>query len=181
MELDLHQSLSGFLCTAVLIGWDPETPPLPPHLGSYLRALLASQDGRHLFVTPWLERTPSSWPLRCIGSNSPLSLARQAFTRYTGRRKSKREVLYIQCYSCSASILEQVKVNMSAGIIILNSFMYVIKHCFTCCHGSIVMMLRLNPGMLRLWHWQLGALTTWLDLLHSICISFLFWFYIERC
>ncbi len=38
MELDL-QSLFGLLCTAVLlIGWDPATTPLPPHLGSYSRA-----------------------------------------------------------------------------------------------------------------------------------------------
>jgi hypothetical protein len=31
-----------------------ETPQLPPtpHLGSYKRAILVSQD-RHLFVTPW--------------------------------------------------------------------------------------------------------------------------------
>jgi hypothetical protein len=28
-------------------------PPLPPHLGPYTRALLVSQDRRHLFVTPW--------------------------------------------------------------------------------------------------------------------------------
>ncbi len=49
MELDL-QSLFGLLCTAVLIGRDPATPPLPP-LGSYTRALLVSQDRRHLFVT----------------------------------------------------------------------------------------------------------------------------------
>jgi hypothetical protein len=34
MELGL-QSLFGLLCTAVLIVWDPATPPLPPHLGSY--------------------------------------------------------------------------------------------------------------------------------------------------
>jgi len=27
-------------------------PPTPPHLGSYTRALLFSQDRRHLFVTP---------------------------------------------------------------------------------------------------------------------------------
>jgi hypothetical protein len=47
MELDL-QSLFGFLCTAVLIA---ETPQLPPHLGSYTRALLVSQDRRHIFVT----------------------------------------------------------------------------------------------------------------------------------
>ncbi len=32
----------------VLFGWDPA----PPHLGSYTRALLVSQDRRHLFVTP---------------------------------------------------------------------------------------------------------------------------------
>ncbi len=32
MELEL-QSLFGLLCTAVLIGWDPATTPLPPHLG----------------------------------------------------------------------------------------------------------------------------------------------------
>jgi hypothetical protein len=31
-----------------------ETPPPPPHLGSYTRALLVSQDRRHLFVTPCL-------------------------------------------------------------------------------------------------------------------------------
>ncbi len=51
MELDL-QSLFGLLYTPVLIGWDPATPRLPPHLGSYTRALLVSQDRRHLFVTP---------------------------------------------------------------------------------------------------------------------------------
>ncbi len=51
MELDL-QSLIGLHvhCTAVLIGWDLATPP--PHLGSYTRALLVSQDRRHLFVIP---------------------------------------------------------------------------------------------------------------------------------
>jgi hypothetical protein len=29
----------------------PQLPPLPPHLGSYTRALLVSQDRQHLFVT----------------------------------------------------------------------------------------------------------------------------------
>jgi hypothetical protein len=55
MELDL-QSLFGLLCTAVLIGCDPATPPspLPLHLGFYTTALLVSRDRRHLFVTPWL-------------------------------------------------------------------------------------------------------------------------------
>ncbi len=32
-------------------------PPLPPHLDSYTRALLASQDRRHLIVTPWFQKT----------------------------------------------------------------------------------------------------------------------------
>jgi hypothetical protein len=31
---------------------NPQLPP-PPHLGSLTRALLVSQDRRHLFVTPW--------------------------------------------------------------------------------------------------------------------------------
>jgi hypothetical protein len=53
MELDLLSSC-GLLCTAVLIGWEPTTPSLPPHLGLYTRALLVSQDRRQLFVTPWL-------------------------------------------------------------------------------------------------------------------------------
>ncbi len=51
MELDL-QSLFGLLFTAVLIGLDPAKPLLPPHLGSFSKALLVSQDRRHLFVTP---------------------------------------------------------------------------------------------------------------------------------
>ncbi len=50
-ELDF-QSLFGLLCTAVLIGWDPATHPLPPHLGSYTRALLVSQNRQYLFITP---------------------------------------------------------------------------------------------------------------------------------
>jgi hypothetical protein len=56
------------MCTAVLIGRDPATPPptpsLPPHLGSYKRALLVSQDRRHHFVTHWQEvtkRKVSEW------------------------------------------------------------------------------------------------------------------------
>jgi hypothetical protein len=50
MELDL-QSLFGLLCTDIFLGWNPSTPP--PYLGSYTRALLVSQNRRHLFVTPW--------------------------------------------------------------------------------------------------------------------------------
>jgi hypothetical protein len=46
MELDL-QSLFGLLCRAVLI--ETRNSPLSPHLGSYTRALLVSQDRRHLF------------------------------------------------------------------------------------------------------------------------------------
>jgi hypothetical protein len=41
------------MCTAALIGLRPCNSPLPlaPHLGSYTRSLLVSQDRRHLFVT----------------------------------------------------------------------------------------------------------------------------------
>ncbi len=46
MELDL-QSLFGLQCTLC-----PRNSPPPPHLGSCTRALVVSQDRRHLFVTP---------------------------------------------------------------------------------------------------------------------------------
>jgi hypothetical protein len=56
MELDL-QSLFRLLCTLCTQLYryslaETATPPLPPHLGSYTRALLVSQDRPHLFVTP---------------------------------------------------------------------------------------------------------------------------------
>jgi hypothetical protein len=56
MELDL-QSLVGLNvhahpCTHWL---RPSNSPPPPHLGSYTRTLLVSQDRRHLFVTSWKE------------------------------------------------------------------------------------------------------------------------------
>jgi hypothetical protein len=56
MELDL-QSLFGLHVhrrTHWLRPRNSPPPPLPPHWGSYTRALLVSQDSRHLFVTPWL-------------------------------------------------------------------------------------------------------------------------------
>jgi hypothetical protein len=43
ISLDLH-SLFWLLCTAVLIGCDPATSPLPPAFGSYTRAPLVSLD-----------------------------------------------------------------------------------------------------------------------------------------
>jgi hypothetical protein len=45
----------GSMCTGVLISWDPATPPSPPPTFGLIyctRALLVSQDRRHLFVTP---------------------------------------------------------------------------------------------------------------------------------
>jgi hypothetical protein len=62
MELDLPPKfIWASVYSCILIGWDLATPPLPPHLGSYTRALLVSLDRRHLFVTPclypiWTER-----------------------------------------------------------------------------------------------------------------------------
>jgi hypothetical protein len=55
MELDL-QSLFGLhvcSCTHWLRPRNPRPPPIPLHFGSYTRALLVSQERRHLFVTPW--------------------------------------------------------------------------------------------------------------------------------
>jgi hypothetical protein len=42
----------GVRSPAVLIGRGPATPLHPPHLVSYTRVLLVSQDRRDLFVTP---------------------------------------------------------------------------------------------------------------------------------
>jgi hypothetical protein len=61
MELDL-QSLFGLHVHSCTHWPKPRNSPLPPgppphispHLGSYMRALLVSQDRRHLFVTPAL-------------------------------------------------------------------------------------------------------------------------------
>jgi hypothetical protein len=51
MELDLLSFFGLYVhsCTHWL---RPRTPP-PPHLGSYMRALLVIQERRHLFVPPW--------------------------------------------------------------------------------------------------------------------------------
>jgi hypothetical protein len=52
MDLDL-QSLFGLHVHSCTHWLRPRTPPPPPrHLGSYTRALLVSQNRRHLFVTP---------------------------------------------------------------------------------------------------------------------------------
>jgi hypothetical protein len=56
MDLDL-QSLFVHSCTH----WLRTSNPLPSHLGSYTRALLVSQDKRHLFVTSWLYRGENSF------------------------------------------------------------------------------------------------------------------------
>ncbi len=55
MEVDVQSLFGLHMCTAVLLGRDPATPPpIPPHLGSCTKALLVSQDRRNLFMTPWL-------------------------------------------------------------------------------------------------------------------------------
>ncbi len=55
--------------TAVLIGWDPRNSPLPPHLGSYARALLVSQNRRHLFVNPWRYSWKGKGPFQTTAEN----------------------------------------------------------------------------------------------------------------
>jgi hypothetical protein len=52
----------GSMCTAVGTHWLRlrNSPPPPPHLGSNTRALLVSQDIRHLFVTPLVRTDPLS-------------------------------------------------------------------------------------------------------------------------
>jgi hypothetical protein len=55
LEFDL-QSLFGLhvhSCTWYSLT-DTCNPTPTPHLGSYTRALLVSQDRRHLFITPWI-------------------------------------------------------------------------------------------------------------------------------
>jgi hypothetical protein len=52
VELDL-QSLFGLHVHSCALRLRPCKPPIPPHLDSYTRGLLVSQDRRHLFVTRW--------------------------------------------------------------------------------------------------------------------------------
>ncbi len=50
MKLDL-QSFFGLHVQLFSLAEAPQPPPPPAHLGSYTKALLVSQDRRHLFVT----------------------------------------------------------------------------------------------------------------------------------
>jgi hypothetical protein len=51
--------------------------------------------------------------------------------------------------------------------LVFSFFMYVIQHCFIChpSDSTVSEDLGSNPGLLRLWHRQPDALTTWLDLI----------------
>ncbi len=56
--LVLNHRLWSYLSCVQLYSWlKPRNnpPPPPPHLGSYTRALLVSQDRRHLFVAPCIQ------------------------------------------------------------------------------------------------------------------------------
>ncbi len=57
MEQDLQSFfwIPVYSCTHWLDSGTPP-PPILPHSGSYTRALLVSQDRRHVFVTPWVRR-----------------------------------------------------------------------------------------------------------------------------
>ncbi len=52
MELDLPRSFR-LLCTAVLIGWDPATPPSPRIWARIRRRYWSAKVDIHLFVIPW--------------------------------------------------------------------------------------------------------------------------------
>jgi hypothetical protein len=57
MEVDLQKVYLGSMSRDAhsCSHWPrPCNPPIPPHWDSYTRALLVSNDRRHLFVTPWL-------------------------------------------------------------------------------------------------------------------------------
>jgi hypothetical protein len=66
----------------------PQSTP-PPHLVSYTRALLVSQDRRHLFVTPCLRHSPYMYCTRLViyTYTPPIQLRscneRGAFSLYT--------------------------------------------------------------------------------------------------
>ncbi len=68
MELD-HQSLHvfGLHVHSYTHRLRPRNPLPPPHLGSYTRALLVSQDRRHLFMTP--EPSPCFCDIGIMGIN----------------------------------------------------------------------------------------------------------------
>jgi hypothetical protein len=93
--------------TAAPIGRDPATPLLPPHLGSYTRALLASKDRRHLFVTPCLLCTSCLKPLREISS---LDNKVQNSKKKQGERQTS--VLFIINYKCHVQIISSVQIMM---------------------------------------------------------------------
>ncbi len=82
MKLDL-QSLYGLLCTAVLISWNPATPPLPPHLGSYTRALLVGQEKTTSLYNPLHMHQPRHcwWYHQFLGK---LSLNEVSLNIFTG-------------------------------------------------------------------------------------------------
>jgi hypothetical protein len=71
MELDL-QSLFGAPCAQLYSLVETPHSPHPPHLGSYTRELLVSQDRRHLFVTPWIQVFQGLYPLPVSDSTNGL-------------------------------------------------------------------------------------------------------------
>jgi hypothetical protein len=71
-----------------------ETPQLPPtdapHVGSYTRALLVSQDRRHLFVTPCQRQNKS-----LIVFTIYISLTKHTMpSQWTSQRRSCRQIFY---------------------------------------------------------------------------------------
>ncbi len=74
------------MCTAVLIGWDPATPP-PPHLDSYTKALLVNKDRRPLFVILGVSLSSSYWTK---GLFNPLTISIFIFHSYASLRLARK-------------------------------------------------------------------------------------------
>ena len=99
MEVDL-QSLFGLHVTwcAQLYSL-AETPQLPPspHLDSYTRALLVSQDRRHLFVTPWYQYYRQRINQLVAFCNSYISLFQDPELTFLWPFLLSSELLYFVC------------------------------------------------------------------------------------
>ncbi len=165
------------MCTAVLIGWDPATPPLPriwAHIVYVHGAweLLVSLDRRHLFVTPWsyhlYEISPPPppppfmlfwWITRHISLNTQDSnrinyasgLIPPYFPGVSMSISAKMAESSWSSMRRSTASTPALPYSLPRRIRVLYSTLLNLPplrfHCVGGCWGS-------NPGLLRLWQWH---------------------------